>query len=127
MHIADPRAIAAGTANIVAAVSNGSPALMGDSTDWSGTSPNISFGDRFLVRPTMALFNESGTSGSAMAKPDILLEDDRITVIGIGADAEAGDNDIEITTDMGNDADITLNPDWANVTIGGRRWTRVGR
>lgn len=51
-----------------------------------------------------------------MPKPDILLKEDRITVIGSGEDEKAG---LDVTTGENEDPDIRLNPDWANISAGG--------
>ena len=57
-----------------------------------------------------------------MANPDILLEQDRISVVGgIGPEETGGTErgDLEITTAEGDPASIRLNADRANLTLGG--------
>jgi hypothetical protein len=51
-----------------------------------------------------------------MPDPDIFLKDDRITVVGSGIGDVAA---FEVSTGEDSDADIRLNPDWANITAGG--------
>ena len=57
-----------------------------------------------------------------MPQPDILLERDRVSVVG-GTGPEETDGtergDLEITTSQGRQASIKLNADRANVTVGG--------
>jgi hypothetical protein len=57
-----------------------------------------------------------------MANPDILLEQDRISVVGGNGPEETGGTergDLEITTAEGDPASIRLNADRANLTLGG--------
>lgn len=51
-----------------------------------------------------------------MTKSDILLKDDRITVVGSGDNPKPG---LEVSTDESADSDIQLNPEWANIAAGG--------
>jgi hypothetical protein len=57
-----------------------------------------------------------------MAKADIILEENRINVLG-GEGHEGVDGvergDLEITTEMGGMPDVRLNAKWANLTLGG--------
>lgn len=57
-----------------------------------------------------------------MAKSDIYMKEDRISVVG-GDGREEVDGvergDLEVTTKKGQTPDIRLNADWANVTVGG--------